>query len=187
MIARIVAVSLFLPACSMSAAADNAPAQLRSKSVLVSWTENRNQREVGLGDWRSISNSVDQTLYISSVGRIFRRQHRTSFGSGGRSGVRSNTFERAPGESRLAGVVAGGTRFSGTTTTQTGVYQAGARQLIVSFDSSFTTCSARIIQGREGGKNQIMISQITGRKLEVRSVEIVSPRCSVRDGNALAQ
>ena len=143
---------------SLAAAAP--PTHLFGKSVTVSWTENRVQRDIDKQQPHSITSTVQWTMYVSMAGRHFVRQQRSSSGGGGGS----NTRDRAPGDGPAAGVQSGTINFNGTTMTQSAQYESGARQIVVSFDPSFGSCSARIIQGREGGRLQILRSQITGRR-----------------------
>jgi hypothetical protein len=86
----------------------------------------------------------------------------------------------------MPGIKEGHTTFQGSTMTQVGVSESGARQVTVDFGAGFSSCTLRVLQGKENGRPQIVRSQITGRKLEVLSVAINSPTCSVRDSNALA-
>jgi hypothetical protein len=162
------------------------PKELYGKSIVLRWTEARVQREVELGEQhpQSVGNTVELTIYISTAGRMFSRQHRVGY-VGGHAGAAA-TFDHAPGEPHMPGIKQGHTNFQGSTMTQVGVSESGARQVTVDFGPGLSSCTLRVLQGKENGRPQIVRSQITGRKLEVLSVAINSPTCSVRDGNALA-
>ena len=175
--ALVVAATLW---AAVPAAA--APAPLYNKSVSVSWTEQRVQRAVGTSAFRQVGSSVNWTVYVSSAGRLFTRQYRTSTAR-----PNSSTTEHGPGDVPVPGLKASHANFQGTSMTAISQYPSGARQIVVNFDSGFTSCTARIGYGKEGGNNQVMLSQVSKRMVEVQSVQIVSPACSVKTGNAFAQ
>jgi hypothetical protein len=162
------------------------PKELYGRSIVLRWIEARVQREVELGEQQpqSVGNAVELTIYVSTAGRIFSRQHRVGY-IGGRAGAAA-TDDRAPGDSPRSGTKMAQFNFQGSTMTQVVVSESGARQVSVDFGSGFSSCTLRVLQGKENGRPQIVRSQITGRRLEVLSVAINSPTCSVRDGNALA-
>ena len=59
------------------------PSQLMGKSVVVSWTETRSQRNVGELEWRNVSASHTLSVYVSTAGQAFTRQvNSTRSGSG---------------------------------------------------------------------------------------------------------
>jgi hypothetical protein len=186
----VVAVILAYPATTLAV---GAPAALRGKSVVLSWSEGRTQRPVGTEAWQTINNSVTLTVYISTEGRIFTRQQRTSSGDlsmrrGSSTGrERSNTRERAPGDAKRSDLRAANSSFQGNSLTLTAQYESGARQVHISFDGGLSSCTARVTQGREGGRNQVLTSQITGARIEVQSVSVSTPSCSVRAGNAFGE
>jgi hypothetical protein len=192
-------LTILLASCSaFVASVSNAYAgpqpQLLGKSVIVSWVEDRLQREIELGEQqpRSILNAVEWTVYVSTAGRTFVRQRRAAHAGRGPGG--EATSLRAPGDPAGGGTgIRAWSRdrevhldFHGTTMTRTVIHESGALQLIVNFDAGFKSCSAQAIVGKESGKPQIVRSQITGRKLEVYSVGISSMKCSVQDGNVFS-
>lgn len=184
-----VAIACTLP---VGAIAATAPAALRGKSVALSWTEGRTQRPVGTEAWQTINNSITLTVYISTEGRVFTRQQRTSSGDlsmrrGTAGRERSNTRERAPGDAPRSDLRAANSSFQGNTMTLSAQYESGARQVHISFDGGLSSCTARVMQGREGGKNQVLTSQITGARTEVQSVQVSTPSCSVRAGNPFGE
>jgi hypothetical protein len=159
--------------------AESPPAQLQGKSVIVTWTEKRVQRPLDEEKVRTVTVSVGLDLYVSDQGRIFSRMRRQI------ESHNSAKRDRLPGES-LTGH-AGETRFEGRVLIIDSTYASGARRIAVAFDAGYGGCTASIIQGKEGGaQKMIMTSMINKKKLEVHSIEVLAPRCSVRQGNVFA-
>jgi hypothetical protein len=161
------------------------PSQLYGKSVVVAWNENRMQRELGSErEPRPVLNTVEYDVYVSTAGRTFERQRRAGF-AGGRSG--GSNQERAPGDRYTSNVKSGQLTFQGNKMIQILTYESGARQVAVDFDPGFSSCTARVIQGKEGGRPRIGTSSITGKRLEILSIQIDSVRCAIQEGNAVAR
>jgi hypothetical protein len=181
----IFAASCSLGLLTSSIALAAPPSQLYGKSVSVSWNENRIQRDIGSEQQpHPVLNAVEYIVYISTAGRTFERQRRAAY-SGGRSG--SSNQERAPGDRYTSNVKTGQLSFQGNKMVQVLTYESGARQVVVDFDSGFGSCSAQVIQGKDSGKPRIGTSSVTGRKVEILSIQIDSARCAIREGNAVAQ
>jgi len=158
--------------------AASAPALLQGKSVIVTWTEKRVQRPLDEKLVRSVTVSVGLDLYVSDQGRVFSRMRRQNEHQAAKR-------DRLPGES-LTGY-AGETRFEDRSLTIDNKYASGARRIVVAFDAGYGGCTASIIQGKENGSQKmIMTSMINKKKLEVHSIEVLTPRCSVRQGNVFA-
>jgi hypothetical protein len=49
------------------------PKELYAKSIIVTWTEHRNQRQVGEADFRDVVVPLSLTIYVSTIGRPFSR------------------------------------------------------------------------------------------------------------------
>lgn len=176
---RLVAASVLLLAANTANAAP--PAQLKGKSVVINWSETRQQRdEKPDGTWtpvRSISATHTLSIYVSTAGRVFSRQtNRTSAGSG--------TTEQVAGEG-------GGSfpvrvpSFTGQTMTIIGEGRGGARRTVVDFDAGFTSCSARTATAFQEGKSAVSLSPITKRKVDVVSVTAGSANCALQNGNVM--
>jgi hypothetical protein len=171
-LARSVLVLAILPTNQIHAA--GAPEALKGKSVILSWSETRQQRHVGEPSFYPYNASVSLNVYVSTAGRVFsRRTTSTRAGSG--------TIERAPG-----GTGQGKALFSGQTMTLIGVTIGGAYRTSVDFDASFTSCSARVVLAFQSGRTSITLSPITKRYLEIKSTTINGMSCSIRAGNELA-
>src|SRR4051812_6082576 len=90
-------------------AAAQAPPALRGKSITVSWTESRSQRNPGETAFRPVSLPFDFTVYVSSEGRAFKRltsQSSTRRAVGTKEGVGSG---RANSEGLTAIAIRGNT------------------------------------------------------------------------------
>jgi hypothetical protein len=69
-----------------------APEALKGKSIVLTWSETRQQRHVGEPHFYSVNARVNLSLYVSTAGRVFVRRTNTT-GSG------SGSFEGLPAES----------------------------------------------------------------------------------------
>lgn len=167
----------------LTATAANAapPAQLKGKSVVINWSETRQQRdERPDGTWtpvRAIGATHTLSIYVSTAGRVFSRQtNRTNAGSG--------TTEQVAGEG-------GGSfptrvpSFTGQTMTIIGESRGGARRTVVDFDAGFASCSARTATAFESGQTSRSVSPITKRKVEIVSVAAGSASCALQNGNVM--
>ena len=150
-----------------------APAQLFGKSIIVKWTENRIQRNVGESEFRSVNASHELSVYVSSTGRVFNKLQNTT-----RRGSGSNEQVAGQGDSnRIAS-------FSGRTMTFVQPQQGMARRIAAEFDEGFTSCTATVIRGKESGAGSgFSKSLITGLRIETKSVTTSGVSCSVRAGN----
>ena len=170
---RILAIAIFASA-ALSTGVEAAPAQLRGKSVIVSWTENRMQRIAGEGaafQPRTVSHEF--RVYVSSADRVFSRL--ININSQGKSGAADR-------------VGAGGGRvpsFKGQSMTiaLTGNVR-GARLISVDFSAGFDSCTANVIRGKEvGAETMVARSIISGKSVEIQSVTVSGVSCSMRPGN----
>jgi hypothetical protein len=158
--------------------AASAPDALKGKSVVLTWTETRQQRNVGEPSFYSVNASRSLSIYVSTAGRVFSRATSST-----RSG--SGTIEQAPGE----GGGAYPTRtalFGGQTMTLIGETKGGARRTLIEFDASFASCSARVALAFQSGKTSVSLSLITKKYVEIKSVTMSGTSCSVKSGNVLA-
>jgi hypothetical protein len=151
------------------------PSALFEKSVVVDWTEQRSQRDEGeTRGWHQVTGHITLNVYISAAGRVFSRQiNRTKSGSG--------DIDRIAGEGRTPPV-----SFAGQTMTIIRLQSGSARRIVVDFDSTFSSCTAKASMGFEAGKTSISLSPITKKHVEIRSLEAGSASCQVRSGNVLA-
>lgn len=161
----------------MATAVYAAPSQLYGKSVVVSWTEEREQRVNGESEVRHVGRNGSFSVYLSSSGKPFSRM---SFAFSGKRGLKTGKRDAVGGEGGSARVLS----FSGNTMSMSRAHEGGARHVLVTFDNGFQSCSAQVLTGKEGGASHIkMRSMVNGNKLEVLSVKTGAASCRVQDGN----
>jgi len=166
---RVLTV-LTVAAALIGGAAHAAPQGLLNKSVTVSLSVTIPARGSD-GSTQANPRGVTRTIYISSQGRVFARADR-------RVGKRSETIERGPGEGNM--------RISGNSLVGVIVFPSGASQLTVSFDPSFSSCTARVVMGAEKGK-PIVYKGLNGMTYtQTGPAQVSGVSCSVRAGNAFA-
>jgi hypothetical protein len=155
--------------------ASAAPAQLYGRSVIVTWTEEREQRFVGEEELRNVVGYGQFSVYLSSTGRPFSRM---SFSVRGRSGSR----DAVGGESRRS------VSLQGHDMKAVMPMAGGARLVSVTFDSGFQGCSAQVLTGKQNGSEKIRVtSMINGREVEMISVKSGAATCRLQDGNVFAE
>lgn len=151
-----------------------APEQIRGKSVVINWTEQRRERNPATGQEQTKSVPFVFTAYVSTADRIFNR---LSVGRGSSDQVKGSSD---PAKFAPRAVVFSGNRMTATNTFISG----GARQIAATFDGSFSSCSATVIIGKGGGSSMKQRT-IAGAVVEVLSVNPGAANCAVSQGNAL--
>lgn len=147
-----------------------APAQLYGKAISISYSVTANAVAED-GTTSNRPRTVQRTIYVSSKGRVFSRSDR-------QAGRNADTVERGP-ESTSGHFSFQGNRLVGVNTN----FISGAGQLVVSFDSSFQSCTASITLGRESGK-AFKFKGLNGKTFTATGTPTVStPSCSIREGN----
>jgi hypothetical protein len=161
-----------------------APSQLYGKSVIISWSEEREQKIQGRQDLFHASRQVAFSLYISSVGRVFNR---LAVSGGGRRGASlSGSSDQVAGMGSDQGKRH--VSFQGRSLIVTAQQVSGARRIAANFDDGFTSCTASVIRAKEVGASKI-VSQSTlspGMVVEIYSIRISQPTCSIKNGNVFA-
>jgi hypothetical protein len=163
-------------------AAGSPPKELYGKSIIITWTEHRSQREFGQADFRDVDVPLSHKIYISTTGRWFGRFAATGRGyEAAREHVGTSGRNFEGGQSQV--------QFSGRTITMTGFTKGGlGRRITIEFNESFTSCEANIVAAKQAGSDVgAGINIYTGKPLEIRSRTVTSVSCSVRDGNVFAQ
>jgi hypothetical protein len=176
-------ILLVLCGLTLPAVAEAAPSQLYGKSVVVSISETRASRPVTGGPVTSSSSSAQFSVYVSEAGRSFVRSDRTL--TTGRRGTEQKAIDSAPG-SKIGVSVSSGVQFSGNTMILTMRMISGARRITVTFDGGFTSCSATVLNAREGGKPMVIKNRFTGVEREVTDIQASVTGCSVKTGNVFA-
>lgn len=158
--------------------AASAPEALKGKSVIVTWSETRQQRHVGEPNFYAVNAIHNLSVYVSTAGRVFSRAtFSTRAGTG--------TIERAPREGGGAYPTRMGL-FGGQTMTLIGETKGGARRTLVEFDPSFSSCRARVALVLQPGMTSVSFSPITRKYIEIKSMTASGVSCSVKSGNILA-
>ena len=162
--------------------AQAAPSQLYGKSVVVSWTEEREQRVNGEATTRNVGRSGSFSVYLSSSGKPFSRMSYAF--SGARGGLKHGKKDAVGGEGGSARSVS----FSGSTMTASMAMSGGARNVLVSFDGGFQSCSAQVLTGKESGASHIKAkSMVNGNEIEIVSVKTGAASCRIQDGNVFGE
>ncbi|HKU04486.1 MAG TPA: hypothetical protein VJR30_00335 [Bradyrhizobium sp.] len=168
---KSIALPIALSCMLLAAPALAAPPQLLDHTITVSFTAT-GQGKSPEGQVHSFNTQVSRIIYVSSAGRLFMR-HRAA---NSRGNSRGGDF--APGE--------GGGSFSFQGSRLVGVlpYGTGARQITVTFDPGFSSCTASVIEGGSGGV--IRRKGPNGIMYEITGATTSSVSCSIRNGNAFA-
>ncbi|MBI3701592.1 MAG: hypothetical protein HY242_14255 [Afipia sp.] len=162
---------------AVAPAGQAAPSQLYGKSVVVTWTEERDQRVNGSPEIRNVARNGQFSVYLSTAGKPFSRMS-YSF-SGRRGGLKSGKRDAVAGEGSRRSVT-----FSGNTLNVAAPMQGGARNVMVTFESGFQSCSARVLTGKEAGSGSIRArSMVSGNAIEILSVKTGAASCRIQDGN----
>ena len=152
------------------------PRHLYGKSVVVTWSEDRIQRDGGVGAFRPVTAAHNLSVYMSTAGRPFARMTNTT-----RAG--SGSTERAPhsGGGRIS------TSFSGQTLVVIIGGTGNARRATITFSGDYAACTAQLVRAKPVGSAMFTsTSIITGQLVETKSVTVRNQSCSIREGNVFA-
>ncbi len=168
--------------CAASTAHAAPPDQLKGKSIVINWTETRQQRDErpdggGWTDFKTVNARHLLNIYVSTAGRVFSRQTNTT-------GQGSGSVDQVAGE-RGGAFPTRTPSFSGRTMTIVAETRGGARRTVVEFDAGFASCSARTATAFQEGQSSVSLSPISKRKVEIKSVTASGASCSVQSGNVL--
>ena len=168
----LAAIALSVVVLTSPVSAD-APRPLYNKTIQISWTVDQVAHTAD-GQSRNRAIAVNQTIYVSSAGRLFTRSSRAN-------GSRSKQSEMAPGANQNQGGEATGIRFQGNQLVGSLAFAQGARQFVATFDGGFSSCKVAVSFGREGGGLKRV--GITGEMLTIESIKATGESCTIRDGN----
>jgi hypothetical protein len=162
-----------------------APTELYGKSIVVRWTEEREQRLVGQGDFQSRSFSGGLSIYIGTEGHVFNRQSMAT--PEGRRGLKATRTVEGSADQ----VGSGGNSsvsFQGHAMTAVAMAQHGAQLVKVTFDPSFSSCTAEVIRGKQEGANAMVQNSLIrpGTQVEIRSSHTSAASCTIQNGNVFA-
>ena len=157
---------------SHGADAASIPSQLHNKTITTSFTVTIPAKGPD-GTTAPRTRNVNRVVYISSAGRFFSRSDRRVKGA-------SETTERGPDQTSST------YRFDGGNLVSVLQLGTGASQLVVSFDSSFSSCTARVLTGGQGGGSMTW-KGIDGKTYtSTGPATASSPSCSIQSGNPFA-
>jgi len=158
-------------------AAGAAPPQLLNKTVIISFSLQQVMREAD-GKTFGVSVAVHYIDYIGNAGRIFERSSRT-IGNQSQGGDKDpDATHNKIGEARDA-------HFEGNKLVIINSFISGAIRIVVSFDPSFSSCSAEVLMAREGNR-PMKRPGVDGVVREILSSTPSGSSRSIRDGNAFA-
>jgi hypothetical protein len=172
-------VALFLLPVLTSGPASAGPAPLRGISIDLSWTDNRTEKFLDTGEEKPGHQTSQVQLYISEQGRFFSRFNRVAKGNNNRL---VNSAVSGEGKSvlnwRFEGrSVAADQKFAGS----------GARRIVVSFGDDASSCSLRVVRGKEGSAPIRYPGLTSHRPIELIRIEVTNTSCQVRQGNVFGQ
>jgi hypothetical protein len=175
---RLVAASAVLAALCCPAWAAGAPAAAMNKTITISFTASGSAKGPD-GDTKPFSTSVARIIYVSSAGRLFMR-HTATANTKGRP-TRGGDFD--PNDTRAG---KGSFSFQGDKLVGVIPYAGGARQITASFDGSFSSCTASVIEGN-AGSGSFKRKGPDGIVREISNATTSAPSCSIQSGNTFAQ
>ena len=154
-----------------------APSALIGKSITVSWNETRSQRDVGVETaFHPVSIPFTFTIYFGTGGHVFKRVFAVAA-----SGRASGAVDKVGGGGGMA------VSFSGNTLVGTNSIGGAARRAQITFDASFSSCSAQVVTAKlAGAKTAVTKSIATGGMVEFESVSAGAASCSIAQGNPFA-
>jgi hypothetical protein len=147
------------------------PPQAMNKTITISFTAT-GQVRTPEGQVRNYNAQVWRIIYVSSAGRLFTR-------------FRASSGRYSQGGDAIAGEGGRGSlSFQGDRLVGVMPFAAGARQITVTFDQSFSSCTLDVIEGHSGGV--IRRRGLSGMMVEITQATTSTPSCSIRPGNAFA-
>ncbi|MBI5320854.1 hypothetical protein [Bradyrhizobium sp.] len=148
---------------------------LIGKSVLVSWTENRQQRTNG-SEVRAVTRNFRLQMYVSGAGRPFTRVT-----SSGRGGTHGTDQVGGGGESLRGG--ARTVTVNGNSIAVQANWANYARNLRIDVAPGGSGCSAQMSVGKEPGSAPKSFRNVGGFTIEIHSLSVSGVSCSIRQGN----
>jgi len=168
------------------AVAAGVPAAAMNKTITISFTATGTGTAPD-GTSRPFSTAVTRVIYVSSAGRLFMRHTATGISNGnnrnGNGGRPSRQGEFDPGDTRAG---KGSFNFQGDKLVGVIPYGGGARQIVATFDSGFSSCSASVIEGN-AGSGGFTRKGPDGVVRKITSASTSGASCSIQIGNAFAQ
>jgi hypothetical protein len=170
-----IATLLVSAVVPIGARAAPAPAALLGKSIVLTWSETRQQRTVGEQNFRPVNASHNLSMYVSGAGRVFVRQTiRTGSGTGSGYQVSGSPESNAVPS------------FVGRTMTLFSPFRSGGmRRHVITFDATFTACTAAVAFAKEVGRETAITGSVINKRLlvEMQSISVANVTCAVQNGN----
>ncbi|HZP75596.1 MAG TPA: hypothetical protein VFB45_05585 [Pseudolabrys sp.] len=187
---RLSFVALFAAAASSLpiAAFAAAPPALYNKTISVSYSESKDLRGVD-GDTRHRIVHGQIEIFVSSQGRVFRRAARQAVGMHGSRSKIVNELGRSRGpdgnEIKTANVRYNGElAFNGRSITISTKFESGMRRVTIQFDGGFSSCTAAVTYGKEGGAPGLVHHGMNGRLYAATNISASTPTCSITSGTS---
>jgi hypothetical protein len=176
LIAPVLALACLVEGSPGAAVAAAAPAQLLNKTIVISWSRNVTEKR-GNGTIINIHRDDTRQIYVSTAGRLFIRRTGQVRGLQRTKDVEPDVKTTPEGSRDM--------RFDGNRLVLTSSQYSGATQLTIEFGPGFSTCTMKVVSGKEGGA-PIVWRGLDGISYEVISNTVTSSSCEVREGNLFA-
>ena len=176
----MLCLALALPKAAEAAA----PSVLYGKSVVLTTNETRVSRPVGGGAEAAASAHSVLSIYVSGMGRLFVRSHRTL--TSNKLGTVTKDIDTGPDDGAIGVSAASDVQFGENTMTINLTMTAGTRRITVGFENSYAGCTATVTTEKDGDKPLIIRSRYTGEDREILSIETSVESCAVKRGNVFA-
>jgi len=169
--ARLFVMALAGLLVATEARAEPAPAALREKSLVLSWSRTFTALSGNASSQlTSVAMLLTANVYVSPQGRVS-----SSF-------QQVNNFEDSAVHDGNAFLH---WRFANRVLVSDQAFVRGGRRIIVSFDDGFDTCSLDVNYFTEGGAGPIIVRARNNGDVEETNNVISSTSCSVQQGNIL--
>jgi hypothetical protein len=156
------------------------PTSLYGKSVVISWSETRQRRDVGQSHIDLLERNESLSIYVGTAGRVFSRLSSAARIVGGRGWT--NLSEEVAGDTGTQRVPS----FSGRSMTLflPSFGGTGVRRVLVDFDAGFGVCNAKVGYAWQAGHTTPTIQGRDSKTfLELLAVNVRAAVCSVQNGN----
>lgn len=152
------------------------PASIRGKSVVLSWSDERNVKDM-VGNTKTVKQTSDLNLHVSDQGRVFSRFDRHTHGTV------AGTVAQVSGalDNYLRWQLENGSLVADQQ------FIHGVRRVAISFSGSGRDCTIKASHGKEVGAESIHYRDYNTRvEMEIVSIEVTATSRSVQDGNVFA-
>jgi hypothetical protein len=172
----VLALACLVSGIPGAAVAAAAPAQLLNKTIVISWGRDVTEKR-GDGTIIDIHRNDTRQIYVSTAGRLFIRRTGQIRQLQRTKDVEPDAMTTPEGSRDV--------RFEGNRLVLTRSHYRGATQLTIDFGPGFTSCTMKVVSGKEGGA-PIVWRGLNGMPFEVISNTVTSSSCEIRDGNSVA-